>query len=237
MRIKQSFPCALTLIVVASVFIFHANEYADAQSIKQIESGIQAMNISGPDFNGDGFADIPVGAPGSFHAGHIGAGSVSVLYGPYFNYSKNQRFHQGSPGIIGANERMDYWGESLSYGDFNADGFDDLVVAAPREDIGQTVNSGSVWILYGSNSGLRSESSWGFNQASSGIPGVNEENDLWGSALVSGDFNGDSYADLVIGAPYQDVGELVDAGSILVLFGGATGLSSLNAMELSLIHI
>ena len=147
MRIKQSFPYALTLIVVASVFIFHANEYADAQSIKQIESGIQAMNISGPDFNGDGFADIPVGAPGSFHAGHIGAGSVSVLYGPYLNSSKNQRFHQGSPGIIGANERMDYWGESLSYGDFNADGFDDLVVAAPREDIGQTVNSGSVWIL------------------------------------------------------------------------------------------
>ena len=231
MRIKQSFPYALTLIVVASVFIFHANEYADAQSIKQIESGIQAMNISGPDFNGDGFADIPVGAPGSFHAGHIGAGSVSVLYGPHLNSSKNQRFHQGSPGIIGANERMDYWGESLSYGDFNADGFDDLVVAAPREDIGQTVNSGSVWILYGSDSGLRSESSWGFNQASSGIPGVNEENDLWGSALVSGDFNGDSYADLVIGAPYQDVGELVDAGSILVLLGGATGLSSLNAME------
>ena len=103
------------------------------------------------------------------------------------------------------NERMDYWGESLSYGDFNADGFDDLVVAAPREDIGQTVNSGSVWILYGSDSGLRSESSWGFNQASSGIPGENEENDLWGSALVTGDFNGDSYADLVIGAPYQVV--------------------------------
>ena len=131
MHTKQVFPSVLTLIVVASVLIFHGNEYADAQPIKQIESRIQAINIFGPDFNGDGFADIPVSAPGSLR-GHIGAGSVSVLYGPYLNSSKNQRFHQGSP-IIGANERMDYWGESLSYGDFNVDGFDDLVVAAPEK--------------------------------------------------------------------------------------------------------
>ncbi len=231
MRTYQSFIPAIVLLLVAAAAISPSNAFADAGPSEQIEPRSQAIDISGPDFNGDGFADIPVGAPGSLDGGHMGAGSVTVLYGPHLNSSKNKRFHQGSPGIVGVNERMDYWGESLSYGDFNADGFDDLVIAAPREDIGQTINSGSVWILYGSGSGLRSDSSWGFNQGSSGIPGENEENDLWGSSLVTGDFNGDSFADLVIGAPNQDVDESADAGSVLVLFGGSTGLSSLNATE------
>jgi hypothetical protein len=41
------------------------------------------------------------------------------------------------------------------YGDFNNDGFDDLVVGAPGEDIGTINNAGAVNIFYGSSSGLR----------------------------------------------------------------------------------
>ena len=80
MRIEQVFPSALTPIVVASVLIFNGNESADVQPIKQIESRTQAINIFGPGFNGDGFADIPVSAPGAFHGGHTGAGSVCVIW-------------------------------------------------------------------------------------------------------------------------------------------------------------
>jgi hypothetical protein len=46
------------------------------------------------------------------------------------------------------------------------------------------------------------------------------------AAAASGDFNGDGFADLAVGAPYEDVGTVADAGAVNVLYGSAAGLSS-----------
>ena len=48
----------------------------------------------------------------------------------------------------------------------------------------------------------------------------------WSAGSVRGDFNGDGAADLAVGVPGEDVGPLVDAGRVQVLYGGRAGLGA-----------
>ena len=68
----------------------------------------------------------------------LDAGIVQVLYGSPggLTASGDQVWHQDSPGIADNPETSDNFGAALATGDFNGDGFDDLVVGVPEEDIG-----------------------------------------------------------------------------------------------------
>ncbi|MBD2519357.1 FG-GAP repeat protein, partial [Nostoc sp. FACHB-973] len=57
-------------------------------------------------------------------------------------------------GIEGVAEASDGFGSSLKTGDFNNDGFADLAIGVPGEDVGLISNAGTVNILYGSARGL-----------------------------------------------------------------------------------
>jgi len=125
--------------------------------------------------------------------------------------------------------------------DFNHDGYGDLAIGAPYEDVGSADNSGAVYVIYGSPSGLLAPASSGptpvaqrWTQSSSGVPGDPEKDDNFGTALADGDFNNDGISDLAIGAPNESVGttqdgtnylNLVDAGEVDVLYGSGSGLS------------
>ena len=63
-------------------------------------------------------------------------------------------------------------------------------------------------------------------QNSAGIADVVEAGDGFGSALTTGDFNGDGRDDLSIGVPAEDVGAMADAGAVHVIYGSAGGLAS-----------
>ena len=69
---------------------------------------------------------------------------------------------------------------------------------------------------------------------------VDEGGDRFGDALVACDFDGDTFLDLAIGVPDEDVGAIVDAGSVLVTHGSfaarlrrKTTASSLNQPPIS----
>ncbi|HEV8423886.1 MAG TPA: FG-GAP repeat protein [Actinomycetes bacterium] len=104
--------------------------------------------------------------------------------------------------------------------DFNGDGIDDLVVGVPGEDIGATADAGVVDVLYGSESGLSDGTSQQLTQA---LP---EAGDGFGSAVATGDFNGDIFTDLAVGAPGENIGATADAGVVEVFYGGGGGLPS-----------
>jgi hypothetical protein len=53
-----------------------------------------------------------------------------------------------------------------------------------------------------------------------------ETDDGFGSALAGGDFNHDTFTDLGVGAPFEDVGGTADAGAVSVLPGSAAGLTA-----------
>jgi hypothetical protein len=74
--------------------------------------------------------------------------------------------------------------------DFNRDGFADLAIGTPYEDIGNLADAGAVSVLYGTASGLSSTRSQLFTQ----VGGTVEAGDRFGYAVATGDFNHDGPA-------------------------------------------
>jgi hypothetical protein len=102
--------------------------------------------------------------------------------------------------------------------DFNNDGFADLAVGVP----GENDFAGAVNVLYGTAAGLSGTGAQLFGQ----VGGAPEFHDEFGSVLAAGDFNHDSFADLAVGAPLEDIGRIGDAGAVSVLYGSAQGLTT-----------
>ena len=101
--------------------------------------------------------------------------------------------------------------------DINGDGFSDVVVGAPRYDNGQA-DEGRVYVYYGSPSGLAATPGW---TAESDQAGAN-----FGEAVASaGDVNADTYADILVGAPKYDNGQ-IDEGRAYVYLGHDTHIDA-----------
>jgi hypothetical protein len=178
------------------------------------------------DFNGDGFADLAVGVPNEDVGATVDAGAVNVLYGSPdgLEASSAQFWTQGSSGVLGRPERQDRFGYALAQGDFNDDGFTDLAIGVPREDVGLIRNAGAVNVLYGSALGLTTIGNQLWAQSSPGIKNPAERWDLFGFALAAGDFNRDGRADLAVGVPFEDLPGGVNSGAVNVLYGSGAGL-------------
>ncbi|WP_137990141.1 FG-GAP-like repeat-containing protein [Streptomyces vilmorinianum] len=115
------------------------------------------------DFNGDGYDDVLVGAPGATVGGRSGAGLVTVQYGSSRGIGTTRAavFSQNTTGVPGAAETGDAFGKAVATGDLDGDGYDDAIVGAPGEDIGTTADTGGAVILWGSPQGLvGTESQW-----------------------------------------------------------------------------
>jgi disulfide bond formation protein DsbB len=187
-----------------------------------------ASALATGDFNGDGFADLAVGVSGQDVGAATDAGAITILYGSASGLisAGNQRWSQDSSGILDSAEAGDRFASTLATGDFNGDGFADLAVGVPYEDVGSITDAGAINILYGSAAGLTSSGNQRWSQDSSGIIDGAEANDLFGSALATGDFDGDGFADLAIGVPYEDRSSVSDVGAVSVIYGSASGLTS-----------
>ncbi|MFE9834918.1 hypothetical protein ACFYP4_07185 [Streptomyces sp. NPDC005551] len=148
------------------------------------------------DFNGDGYADLVVGAPAATVSSQARAGYVAVMYGSADGASAAHkkivsRSTSGVPGAATANQRF---GAAFTKGDLDKDGFGDLVISGGT--------AGSV-VLWGSAAGLT---------GGTALAG-------YGAAPQAGDFDGDGTTDLALFAA-QSVGGDDPQGAPAALWKG-----------------
>ncbi|ELS54856.1 FG-GAP-like repeat-containing protein [Streptomyces viridochromogenes] len=117
--------------------------------------------------------------------------------------------------------------------DIDGDGYGDLVLgdlSDPSADKPGGHKGGQITVWYGGPNGPDpAQQPTVVHQDTTGVPGVGETGDAFGSAVGVGDINGDRYADVVVGAPGEDLGSARDAGMVTVLFGSPSGLTTQGA--------
>ncbi len=179
-------------------------------------------SLASGDFNNDGFDDLAVGAAGEDLLGGGDAGLINVIYGAGGGLSSvgNQVFSQQTPGLPGVVEKNDMFGESLTVGDFDNDGFDDLVIGVNREDVGVATDAGALHVLHGRPGGLSTDANQFWTQDNDDILDQAEDGDRFGLVLAAGDFNRDGFSDLAAGVPFEDLAGVVAAGAVNVIYGG-----------------
>ncbi|MFD3583182.1 esterase [Streptomyces sp. NPDC058683] len=176
-------------------------------------SGGGQVGASG-DVNKDGYTDVVVGAPDERDSqGNLtSAGVFFVHFGgpngpgsPSGGYNR-QFWTQNSSGVPGVNRPGDRFGGALSVRDVDGDGYDDVAIGAPGNDIGSAVDAGTVWVMRGSASGLTTKNIRVLSQSPQAVPSIPESGDQFGGAVRLIDADRDNRASLIAGAPGEDGG-------------------------------
>ena len=203
------------------------------------------------DINGDGVADIIIGAEGGDPGGDSAAGETYVIFGR--DVSSQGDFAStinlsslGSSGfIINGIDPADVSGTPVGIaGDVNYDGITDLLIGAPLADPGSNSAAGEAYLVFGSTSiGSSGNIELSSLNGTNGIIFTGKEaSDQAGQSVAGiGDINDDGIADFAIGAPQAQTGTPTNSqGQTYVFFGvdstqggslssgGTVSLSSLN---------
>ena len=140
-----------------------------------------ASSVPG-DIDGDGYRDLVVSAPDAAVGGRAGAGAVVIFHGSASGLGRRTVLTQDSTGIPGSAEAGDHFGASVAVHDMDGNGYNDLIIGAPGEEVYGDVGGGMVTVVRGSSTGLGKasvvEDPWPY------------EHDAWGRTLAVGKFDG-----------------------------------------------
>jgi hypothetical protein len=148
------------------------------------------------DFDGDGYDDLAVSSESGFSPDSFSyRGTVRVLFGSSSGLT-TQGMQVLTPGSGEIPDGLDRFGEALTAGDFDNDGFDELAIGAPASMDAESSNP-KIWVFTGSNDGLSTSAPVAFSTDTSGLDTPADA--PLGESLASGDFDGDGFDDLAAG--------------------------------------
>ena len=218
-------------LVEGAAFVFHGSaaglvgsDIRDAEAILRSNFRGSRMGVgvaSAGDVNGDGYADVIVGAP-FYSNSHDTEGAAFV-------------FHGSASGIVGRTPgtaaamlqsnalRAHFGGQVAGAGDINGDGYADVIIGADGYASGQA-EEGGAFVFHGSAAGVVGRHP---GNAAAILQSNQVGAKLGTGVAAAGDVNGDGYADVIVGAPFYDNGE-IDEGAAFLFLGSSTGLLGRN---------
>jgi len=210
-----------------SAFVYHGSpdmprEVANWSKRSNMENAYFGWSVgTAGDVNADGYADIIVGAP-LWDAGQVNEGAAWIYRGSAAGLVSTPYWYEQSD-----RENAQFGYSVGTAGDVNGDGYGDVIVGTPYY-AHDAAEEGGAWVYHGSSSGVSTTSSW------------HKESDQAGarfgySVATAGDVNNDGYADVVIGAPLTDHGQ-VDEGVAWIYHGSPGGLHLVPARHMESDH-
>ncbi len=202
-------------IAPAGYYMLFITDTAGVPSVAKIIQLKQKPAVKGApsDFNGDGFSDAVVADPYADPGGVNDAGQVTVRYGNSGTIGGGSVdiLVQGSGKVGNTASANDRFGTTLSAADLDRDGYTDLLVGTPYEDISGQADSGLAQIIWGSSSGLgKGKSSSELTQTSFGRTAA--AGDQLGSAIDTTNKLGSDLPMVAVGVPGGNVSGQNDAG-------------------------
>lgn len=185
------------------------------------------------------YHDLVIGAPRENDGvSWGGSGMVTLMWGSASGVSST-----GATSVTGAAiEPNDgtgtiawYLGDAVAVGDVNGDGLGEVVVGASGAQT-PDINGGLIAAFTGRAAGLSSSAVRVITQRTAGVPGDPAGDDRFGGVLAVGDVTGDGRADVLVGAPGDQIGAKAGAGSITLLKGAAGGLTGTGAQAFDQNH-
>ncbi len=202
-------------IAPAGYYMLFITDNAGVPSVAKMIKLQQKPAVKGAssDFNGDGFSDAVVADPYADPGGVADAGQVTVLYGNSGTIGGGSvdTLVQGSGTVGNTASAGDRFGSNLAAADLDNDGYTDLLVGTPYEDISGQADSGLAQVIWGSSAGLgKSKASTQLTQDSFGR--TITAGDQLGYAIDASNELGADLPMVAVGVPGGNVSSQNDAG-------------------------
>lgn len=170
------------------------------------------------DVNGDDIPDFCISAPRNDQNGQI-AGKIYIFFGKNTDWPNNIDINDANASFLG-----EFTGDEAGHalgggGDVNGDGFDDLLISAPRnEETGE--EDGQTYLIFGRSSGWTLNTN--LSNANASFLGEVMSDRSGNSIAIIEDVNGDNFDDILIADKWNDEYE-INAGKIYLIFGRSSG--------------
>lgn len=216
---------------------------SDSPSDRDLITGTADQTISGTganmftgaglgcgDINGDGYADLIVGAPGH----NTGMGSAYLIAGNETLSSIDLATDQPMAKYIGPSIGSWFGVTDAVLGDVNGDGRNDYILSAPTATVDGTDFRGQAFLFLGAESPQSSVDLSAGGETTATYSGPVPPNttspgniSMLGATKAIGDVNGDGMDDILIGAPLASEGGVLERGIVYLMFG-SDSLSSID---------